>query len=528
MKLIWRIASKEITLFFASPVAYLFLATFAAVSLFIFFWGESFFSRNIADIRPLFEWMPILLLFLTSTLTMRLWSEERRTGTLEHILTQPLPLWYFVIGKFVGCLALLAIALIITMPLPLTISQLGELDWGPIAAGYLAAFFLGAAYLSIGLYVSAKSDNQIVSLICAVSLSGLFYLIGTATITDFFGNQAGEWFRLLGTGARFDSITRGVIDIRDLYYYLSIIFVFLSLNIFTLEKERWAENTSTPRHKIWRSVIILAVVNIISVNLWLGQISSLRIDTTQGKQYSISSSTREYLSQLEEPLLIRGYFSGKTHPMLSPLVPQIKDLIREYEIAGKGKIRIEFMDPVSSIETEDEANQKYGVRPIPLQVADRYQSAIVNSYFHILVGYGEEFEVLDFQDLIETRAQGDKNFEIVLRNPEYDLTRSIKKVLNIYRSGGNIFDSIEEELTLNAYISTDSLLPNDLTLHKNDVLEISKELARNSKGLFSLNIIDPYEDSSAGAKKLSKLYGLQPLSLNKQFAGDFFYFSSHS
>ena len=524
MKLIWRIASKEITLFFASPTAYLFLATFAAVSLFIFFWGESFFSRNIADIRPLFEWMPILLLFLTSTLTMRLWSEERRTGTLEHILTQPLPLWYFVVGKFVGCLALLAIALIITVPLPLTISQLGELDWGPIVAGYLAAFFLGAAYLSIGLYVSAKSDNQIVSLICAVSLSGLFYLIGTATITDFFGNQAGEWFRLLGTGARFDSITRGVIDIRDLYYYLSIIFVFLSLNIFTLEKERWAENTSTPRHKIWRSVIILAVINIVSVNLWLGQISSLRIDTTQGKQYSISSSTREYLSQLEEPLLIRGYFSGKTHPMLSPLVPQIKDLIREYKIAGKGKIRIEFIDPVSSIETEEEANQKYGVRPIPLQVADRYQSAIVNSYFHILVGYGEEFEVLDFQDLIETRAQGDKNFEIVLRNPEYDLTRSIKKVLNTYRSGGNIFDSIEGKLALNAYISNDSLLPNDLTLHKNDVLELSKELTRSSKGLFSLNIIDPYKNSSSGAKKLSKLYGLQPLSLNKQFAGDFFYF----
>jgi ABC-2 type transport system permease protein len=159
MKLIWRIASKEITLFFASPVAYLFLATFAAVSLFIFFWGESFFSRNIADIRPLFEWMPILLLFLTSTLTMRLWSEERRTGTLEHILTQPLPLWYFVIGKFVGCLALLAIALIITAPLPLTISQLGELDWGPILAGYLAAFFLGAAYLSIGFSKKRQPDS---------------------------------------------------------------------------------------------------------------------------------------------------------------------------------------------------------------------------------------------------------------------------------------------------------------------------------------------------------------------------------
>jgi len=524
MHLIWRIASKEIALFFASPTAYLFLAVFGATSLFIFFWGESFFSRNIADIRPLFEWMPILLLFLTSTLTMRLWSEERRTGTLEHILTQPLALWYFVVGKFVGCLTLLAIALIMTLPLPITISQLGELDWGPIGAGYLAAFFLGAAYLSIGLYVSAKSDNQIVSLICAVTLSGLFYLIGTATITDFFGNQAGEWFRLLGTGSRFDSITRGVIDVRDLYYYLSIIFIFLSLNVYTLEKERWATSILTQRHKIWRSVVVLALVNIIGVNLWLGQISSLRIDTTQGKQYSISAATRQYLKQIEEPLLIRGYFSGKTHPMLSPLVPQMKDLIHEYEIAGKGKIRIEFIDPINNLELEEEANQKYGVRPIPLQVADRYQSAIVNSYFHILVGYGEEFEVLDFQDLIETRAQGDKDFEIVLRNPEYDLTRSIKKVLNTYRSGGNIFDSIDGNLNLNAYISDNSLLPDALVSHREDLIELSKELEIESKGLIKLNIIDPYKNNSAGAKRLSKLFGLQPLSLNKGYAGDFYYF----
>jgi ABC-2 type transport system permease protein len=210
--------------------------------------------------------------------------------------------------------------------------------------------------------------------------------------------------------------------------------------------------------------------------------------------------------------------------MLSPLVPQIKDLIREYEIAGKGKIRIEFTDPVTDLQTEEEANQKYGVRPIPLQVADRYQSAIVNSYFHILVGYGEEFEVLNFQDLIETRAQGDKDFEIVLRNPEYDLTRSIKKVLNNFRSGGNIFDSIDGKLTLNAYISDDSLLPDDLVSHKDSIIQIADELIAESKGMFNLNIIDPYEDNSAGAKDLSKLYGLQPLSLNKGYAGDFYYF----
>ncbi|MCB1730805.1 MAG: ABC transporter permease, partial [Halieaceae bacterium] len=98
-----RIAAKETAIFFASPVAYLFLATFAAVTLFVFFWGEAFFARNIADVRPLFEWMPILLIFLASALTMRMWSEERRSGTLEYVHAQPVPLWHFIVGKFLAC-----------------------------------------------------------------------------------------------------------------------------------------------------------------------------------------------------------------------------------------------------------------------------------------------------------------------------------------------------------------------------------------------------------------------------------------
>ena len=123
---ITKIAKKEIGLFFSSPIAYLFLAAFAAVSLFAFFWGEAFFARNIADVRPLFEWMPLLLIFLCSTITMRLWSEERRSGTLEHVLTQPVPLWHFVVGKFLGCVVLLVIALAITLPLPITVAVLGD------------------------------------------------------------------------------------------------------------------------------------------------------------------------------------------------------------------------------------------------------------------------------------------------------------------------------------------------------------------------------------------------------------------
>ena len=244
-----RVAQKEVRLFFASPVAWLFLASFAAITLFVFFWVESFFARNIADVRPLFEWMPILLVFLCSALTMRMWSEERRTGTLEHVLTQPVSLWRFVLGKFRACLTLLLLALICTLPLPITVALIADLDWGPVIAGYMATTLLGASYLSVGLFISARTDNPIVSLIGTVALCGILYMLGSATLTDFFDSSIGEALRLMGSGARFDSITRGVIDTRDLFYYLSLTLAFLALNVYVLEKERWARSVSTARHR---------------------------------------------------------------------------------------------------------------------------------------------------------------------------------------------------------------------------------------------------------------------------------------
>jgi ABC-2 type transport system permease protein len=506
-----RVASKEVTLFFASPVAYLFLAAFAAVTLFVFFWGESFFSRNIADVRPMFEWMPLLLIFLCSTLTMRLWSEERRTGTLEHILTQPVPLWAFVVGKFFGCLVLLLIALLITLPLPITVSMIGDIDWGPVWAGYIAAFCLGAAYLAIGLFVSSRSNNQIVSLIASVALCGVFYLIGSDGFTSFFGNASGEWLRLLGTGSRFDSITRGVIDLRDLYYYLSIVLVFLALNTYFLEKERWTNAGRTKWHKGWQAVTALLVLNAIAANLWLGQLNKLRVDATEGKQYSISGATHNFLGQLQEPLLIRGYFSGKTHPLLAPLVPQIRDLIREYEIAGDGQVQVEFIDPLQNPALEEEANQQYGIEPVPFQVADRYQSSIVSSYFNVLVKYGDETQVLGFPDLIDVKQSGEANLDVRLRNPELDLTKAIKKVLTTYQAGGNLFDTVNGELTFNAYLSNDAVLPADLVAFREMVQQTVAGYEQQSDGRLKVNFIDPDAEGGAVAQLLAEEYGLRPM-----------------
>ncbi len=519
-----RVASKEIRLFFSSPVAWLFLGAFAAVNLFVFFWVESFFARNVADVRPIFEWLPRLLIFLCAALTMRMWSEERRTGTLEHVLTQPVGAWRFVLGKFLACFVLLLLALLSTLPLPITVALIANLDLGPVIAGYLATGLLGGAYLSIGLYVSARTDNSIVSLIGTVAACSGIYILGSAAVADFFDNSMAESLRLLGSGSRFESITRGVLDIRDLVYYLSVIVIFLTLNVFALEKERWARSSATRRHIHWRIATFLLVANVLLVNIWLNRVTSLRVDMTAGKLYSISAPTYNYLEKLQEPLLIRGYFSAKTHPLLSPLVPQLRDLIREYEIAGKGNVRVEFVDPADNPEMEQEANQLYGIQATRVAVADRYQSALMNSYFNILVRYGDEFETLDFSDLIEVKANSGSRTEVLLRNPEFDITRAIKKVLFSYQLGGELFDGIRGDVEFIAYVSGDELLSPLLLEYKKSIGEQLREVALQSRGKLTIRFIEPEVKGGLVARQIDQEWGFKPMVAAPNLEHEFFFY----
>ncbi len=511
MKQLFQIARKEFGAFFSSPIAFIFFGAFLTVTLFIFFWVETFFARNIADVRPLFSWMPILMIFLTAAITMRMWSEERRTGTLEFLLTSPVPPWQLVIGKFLACLALVAVALLLTLPLPLTVAFIGDLDWGPVFGGYLATLFLAGAYIAIGLFVSARSDNQIVSLILTSLVCGVFYLVGSDALTGLVGNRGAELLHLLGTGSRFDSITRGVIDLRDLYYYLSLMGIFLSLNVLSLERLRWAGNPSNSHHRRWATLTGLLVANFLVGNLWLQSVDWARADITEGKIYSISESTRNYLAQLREPLLIRGYFSAQTHPLLAPLVPRLRDLLEEYAIAGGGKVRVEFVDPMEHPELEQEAGQKYGIRPVPFQTASKYQASVVNSYFDILVKYGDQYETLGFRDLIEVKAQSEADLKVDLRNPEYDITRAIKKVLLTYQGAGRLFENIARPVTFKGYISPESKLPEQLVELKQALDDILAELKKESDGRFRVEIADPDADGGALARKIENEYGFRPM-----------------
>jgi len=504
------VARRELRGFFASPTAWLFLGVYLAVTLFVFFWVETFFARNLADVRPLFQWLPVLMIFLVAALTMRAWSEERRGGTIETLLTSPTRPASLVLGKFLAVNGLVALALALTLPLPITVSRLGALDWGPVVGGYVAALLLAAAYAAIGLWSSARTDNPIVALILTMLVSGLFWVIGSPMVTSVFGRGVGEALAQLGTGRRFESITRGVLDLRDLYYYASIVGVFLALNRLQLDRLRWAGNPTTAGHRRVVLLAWLAAANFAAANLWLDQLPSARLDLTRDRLYTLSPTTRAQLSALNEPLLLRGYFSSRTHPLLAPLVPQLEDVMREYGVASGGRARVEFIDPEGNRPAEEEAASRFGVRPVPFQTANRYQEAVTNSYFDVVVAYADQHVTLGFRDLIEVKQHGPESVDVALKDPEYLLTSAVRKVVNGYRGGGNPFSELAGPVTFHGYLSPQDRLPPALRSVRSDLDTVLADLSKQAGSKLKVSFEDPDGGGGKLGKELEQRYGFAP------------------
>ena len=425
-------------------------------------------------------------------------------------MTSPTGLTEQVIGKFIGIMGLVVIALALTLPLPVTVSWMGSLDWGPVIGGYIAAVVLAGAYVAIGLWVSCRTDNQVVSLILTVVIAGAFYLIGSSALTSLVGYRGAEWLHLLGAGSRFDSITRGVLDLRDLYYYLSIAAVFLALNRLALEKLRWANNAAQLNHRRWYWATGLLTANLLGANLWMGQITWARVDLTADHLYTLSGATKSYLAELQEPLLIRGYFSAATHPLLAPLVPQLHDLLEEYAVAGGDKVHVEFVDPQQDAKVAADAGNRYGIRPVPFQVASKYRASVVNSYFDILIAYGDQYKVLDFRDLIDVKERSETNLRVELKNPEYAITSAIRKVLVSYQAGGGLFDTLRRPVTFTGYLSADDKLPAELQKAHAALTAALAEIGKASGGKFKVETKDPDQDPALGAR-LTHDFGFRPM-----------------
>ncbi len=231
------IVKKELRSYFNSPIAYIFITVFLVLTSWLFFRG--FFFTGQATMRDYFTILPWIFLFMVPAVTMRLWAEEKKTGTIEILMTWPIQDWEAVLGKFLASFIFLAIAVALSFPLVLTVMSLGEPDLGAIIGSYLGVLFLGAAYLSIGLWVSSFTKNQIIAFIVAVAISFAMLIIGENIVLYALPNGLVGLFSYLGLGSHFASISRGVIDSRDIIYYLSVIAFFIFLNIRAVESRKW-------------------------------------------------------------------------------------------------------------------------------------------------------------------------------------------------------------------------------------------------------------------------------------------------
>ena len=242
MKPILTIINRELSDYFATPVAYVFITIFLILSgLFTFYLGN-FFEAGQANLGSFFEWHPWLYLFLIPAITIRLCAEERITGTIELLITLPIKPAHIVAGKFLASWIFTSIALILTFPIWITVNYLGNPDNGVIIASYIGSLLMAGGYLSIGSFVSALTKNQVIAFIIAVTACFLFTLSGLPIVLDFFSSWAGD--SITDTIASFSflknftNISRGIIDFRSILYFISLILLFLYFNTVVIDNTK--------------------------------------------------------------------------------------------------------------------------------------------------------------------------------------------------------------------------------------------------------------------------------------------------
>ena len=228
--------------YFVTPLAYVFIVIFLALSGALTFFSGGFFERDLANLSAFFNFHPWLYLVLIPAISMRLWAEERRSGTIELLMTLPVTLGAAVVGKFLAAWCFAAIALALTFPIWITVNYLGDPDNGVIVAAYLGSLFMAGGFLAIGAFVSALTKNQVIAFVVAAALCFVFTATGTAVVQGMFIEWAPvaivEFVRSLSFINHFTAIARGMLDLRDVVFFGSVIALFLFLNALVIERKK--------------------------------------------------------------------------------------------------------------------------------------------------------------------------------------------------------------------------------------------------------------------------------------------------
>jgi len=395
------IFTRELFSYFNSPIAYIFIVVFVALINGMFM--SQFFLIGSADMRHFFGLLPIILCVFIPAITMRLWAEEKKGNTFELLLTFPMETYKLVLGKFTAGLAFYLVTLLGTIFVPVMLLLVGKPDIGPIIGGYLGAFFIGAFFLSVGIFISGLCKDQIVSFIVAMIACFFFYLSGLdfmASLVDGWLPGVGNFLKMnFGMTHHFAGFQRGVIDNRDILYFLVMITIFLALNIFSIE------DRLRPKAKIFFStavgicIAISMVINSLFMDIPLG-----RYDLTENKLYTVTESSRKILESLKAPVTVKLYISPKENmpTAMKSLEQDIVDRLDELKVFSGGNLsyKLFHMEVLQQAEEgqsgdslEDKLQEK-GISPFQVRSIEQDEVGIKLVYSAIAIAYKEKEEAI--------------------------------------------------------------------------------------------------------------------------------------
>jgi len=380
------ITKKEIKSYINNPAAYIVLIAFSLMWQFLFFKNALIVGES--SLRSLFEVLPWLLLIFIPAITMGSISKEKDEGTLELILTHPIHDIELILSKIVSASVFIIYALLFTFPLAFTFSKFGKFDWGVYAGQLIGSVLLSISIVSLGVYISSLVKNQIASLL--VTMVAVFFLIvsGSEFLTISIPFSILPIMTNISVLTHFQSTIRGVLDLRDLLYFLSFTLVFISLAFLQLSKRRYGNLRS--KYKRIKLIVLLLIGNTL-VFSYLGSNVPGRLDLTQEKVYTLSDSTNKVTGGLENNVEITLYASGKLPSQYSPVVQDVKDILRDYRISSKGKIIVKTKDPSLKSEDADEAVTK-GIQEIQFNVIGQEEFKVKTGFLgvHILADGKDE------------------------------------------------------------------------------------------------------------------------------------------
>ncbi|MDB4924968.1 gliding motility-associated ABC transporter substrate-binding protein GldG [Mucilaginibacter sp.] len=425
----YSILKKEITSYLSSLVAYVTIGVFLLV-LGLFLWvfpDSSLLDYGYAGLDGLFSTAPYLFMFLIPAITMRSLAEERKEGTFELLLTRPLTDLQIVLGKYFAAVLLVLFALVPTLTYYYSVYVLGtpqgNIDTGAVIGSYIGLFLLGAAFAAIGLFASSITKNQIIAFTIAVFLCFFFYS-GFDSLSSLLSLQNTN-VQSLGINEHYQSVSRGVLDTRDLAYFIVLIAIFIWLTLFVLLKQH---------QKALNKNITLGGVGIVLCVTIFTSLAFTRIDFTAEKRYTISPISRQVLDSLSKPVKVTVYLQGDLTGGMKRLKRATNDMLSDLQAYSHRKLQFEFVDPLKGLSTEQQNQaiqdlQSRGIEPTSLSVkTDDGLSQKTIFPAAMVSANGKDIPVKLLYAQNQMRLTADEQLNNSIQNLEYAFTSAIKKV----------------------------------------------------------------------------------------------------